>query len=415
MINQKIIVRQTAKRVNEMIQRSIELHPTYKLYSTSLHNQLFLSISITEKDANPEKTIEEIYSRIAEILTASSSQIIHERCFAKVDLRQQIQKARVRALGKHQIQVNTPVTFVEGESCFENTIAGFQIRALKPATGTTIRTIIDDGIPKGRSWNINGSTFYMLQSIDGGATNGAEPSDRKVQSEAMFRQAERLLRAQGSTYQDVVRTWIYISDILDWYDDFNVVRNHCYSEYGFIGTTDSTVPAEQIYLPASTGIEGKNPFGRAATMDLFAVHRSPTSSIKVRPIHSTKQRSPFRYGSAFSRAVVIEDAASKLIFVSGTASIDEEGKSVFIGDPARQMQQTFHVISDLIAPEGANLQDLCEATVFLKRRQDFSIYQNIMAQVGISNAPSINVIADVCREELLFEIDAAFILEKQTV
>ena len=397
-----------------MIQRSVELYSTYRLYITSLQNQLFLSASIIEKDADPEKTTEEIYNRVAGVLTASSSQIIHERCFAKVELHGHIQKARARALGKHHIQVNTPVTLVEGESCSENTIAGFQIRALNPASGTIIRTIIEDGISKGRAWNINGSTFYMLQSIDGGPTNGAEHSNRKAQSEAMFRQAERLLRAQGSTYQDVVRTWIYISDILDWYDDFNTVRNHCYSEYGFIDPTGSQKPAEQIYLPASTGIEGKTPFGRAATMDLFAVHRSPASSIKVRPIHSPKQLSPFRYGSAFSRAVVIEDAESKLIFVSGTASIDENGKSVFIGNPAQQMQQTFQVISDLIAPEGAQLQDICEATVFLKRRQDFSIYQKIMAQVDILNAPSVNVVADVCRAELLFEIDAVFILEKHT-
>ena len=394
-----------------MIQRSIELHPTYKLYSTSLYNQLFLSVSITERDADPEKTTEEIYSRIAEILAASSSQIIHERCFAKVELHQQIQRARACTLGKHQIQVNTPVTFVEGESCFESTIAGFQIRALTPALGTDIRTIIDDGIPKGRVWNINGSTFYMLQSIDGGATNGVGHSNKKVQSEAMFRQAERLLRAQGSTYQDVVRTWIYISDILDWYDDFNVVRNHCYSEYGFIGN-DRQVQAEQIYLPASTGIEGRNASGRAAVMDVLAIHSSPKSTTKVRPIYGPKQKSPFRYGSAFSRAIVIEEAQSKLILVSGTASIDENGISVFIGDPAAQMKQTLKVVSALIAPEGASLQDLCEATVFLKREQDFSIYQNIAKESGISNSPTVNVIADVCREELLFEIDAAFIIEK---
>jgi enamine deaminase RidA (YjgF/YER057c/UK114 family) len=395
-----------------MIRRSIELHPTFRLYITTLHHQLFLSVSITERDADPEKTTRDIYNRIADVLEASSSQIIHERCFAKVELHRQIQNARAYALGKHQIQVNTPITFVEGESCFENTIAGFQIRALKPASGANIRTIVDDGIPKGRAWNINGSTFYVLQSIDGGNTNEAGHLNRKAQSEAMFRQAERLLRAQGSTYQDVVRTWIYISDILDWYDDFNVVRNHCYSEYGFIGKTDSQTPAEQIYLPASTGIEGKNPLGRCATMDLFAVHRSPTSSVTVRPIYSTKQRSPFRYGSAFSRAVVIEDTESKLIFVSGTASIDEEGKSVFIGDPAKQIQQTFNVVSDLIAPEGAKLQDICEATVFLKRRQDFSLYQKIAEEIGITNAPSVHVVADVCRNELLFEIDAAFIIEK---
>jgi enamine deaminase RidA (YjgF/YER057c/UK114 family) len=397
-----------------MIQRSIELHPAYKLYLTSLSNQLFLSASITERDADPEKITEELYTRIADVLTASSSQIIHERCFAKVELHRIIQKARASVLGKHQIQINTPVTFVEGESCFENSIAGFQIRALKPAPETNFRTIMDDGIPKGRAWNINGSTFYLLQSIDGGNTNGVGHADRITQSEAMFRQAERLLRAQGSTYQDVVRTWIYISDILDWYDDFNVVRNHCYSEYGFIGKRDPLMPAEQIYLPASTGIEGKNPSGRAAVMDVFAIHNSPTSTTKVRPLYGTKQKSPFRYGSAFSRAIVIEDNQSKLILVSGTASIDEEGKSVFLNDFAAQIKQTLKVVSALIAPEGAALQDLCEATVFLKRRQDFPTYQKIAEEIGISEVPSVNVVADVCRDELLFEIDAAFLIENHT-
>lgn len=60
-----------------MIQRSVELYSTYRLYITSLQNQLFLSASIIEKDADPEKTTEEIYNRVAGVLTASSSQIIH--------------------------------------------------------------------------------------------------------------------------------------------------------------------------------------------------------------------------------------------------------------------------------------------------------------------------------------------------
>jgi len=396
-----------------MIQRSIESHATYNLYSTSLQNQMFLGVSVTERDADPEKITEEIYTRIAELLTASSSQIIHERCFAKGELQQQIQKARARVFEKHQIQIQTPVTFVEGEACCENAIAGFQFRALHPDSGTTIRTIIDEGVPKGRSWNIDGSTFYILQSMDGGNANGIGHSNKKVQSEAMFRQTERILRAQGSTYQDVVRTWIYISDILEWYNEFNVVRNHCYSEYGFIGNTEQE-QAEQIYLPASTGIEGRNPSGRAAVMDVLAIHQSPGSSTRVRPLYGIKQKSPFRYGSAFSRAMVIEDRQSKLILVSGTASIDEAGNSVFLGDLPAQIQQTLKVISTLIAPEGATLQDLCEATVFLKRPQDFSTYLKIAAESGLSNAPSVNVVADVCREELLFEIDAAFIVEKQS-
>ena len=395
-----------------MIKRSVELYPNFKVFVTSVHNQLFISASVTKLDVDPEQSVGEIYNRIAVLLSASASKIIHERCFGSIELQTQILEARTRAVLKYKMETNTPVTFIEGESCLENKFSVGQIRALKPISETRVRTILDHGIPKGRAWNLNGSTFFVLQSVDGGNTKEEKRTDRKSQSEAMFHQAEKLLHAEGASYQDVVRTWIYISDILDWYGDFNTVRNHCYSDYGFLGKTDSKVQAEQMYFPASTGIEGRNPSGFPATMDVFAIHRSPGSAIQIYSLYGVKQRSPFRYGSAFSRAVVVEEPESKLILVSGTASIDEQGKSVFIGDPAAQIRQTLNVVSELVASEGATLQDLCEATVFIKRKEDFLIYQEIIEQMGIPNSPSVCVLADVCRDELLFEIDAAFILDK---
>ena len=229
----------------------------------------------------------------------------------------------------------------------------------------------------------------------------------------MFRQAEKILRAEGAAYQDVVRTWIYISNILDWYDDFNAARNKFFTEHGIIGNGKSHGHAEQLYLPASTGIEGRNPSNLPTTMDVFAVHRSPESPIQVRPLYGTKQRSPLRYGSAFSRAVVIEEPESKLILVSGTASIDEQGNSVFIGDAEAQIRHTLQVISSLIEQEGAALQDLCETTLFFKRREDIAVYQTIAEELGIANIPSVNVVADVCRNELLFELDAAFLVSNE--
>jgi enamine deaminase RidA (YjgF/YER057c/UK114 family) len=371
---------------------------------------LFVSVSVTKRNADSEGSVEEIYGRIADLLSASSCQIVHERCFGSIALQERILEARSRAFLKHGLDPVTPVTFVEGESCLENSFAGVQIRALRPASEARLRTILDHGIPKGRAWNLDGSTFFVFQSLDGGNRKDTARTDRKSQSESMFRQAERLLQAEGASYRDVVRTWIYISDILDWYSDFNSVRNLCYSEYGFLGNAESQASVEQIYLPASTGIEGRNPSSLPAVMDVFAVHRSSGSSVQIRPVYGVKQRSPYRYGSAFSRAVVVEEPGSKLILVSGTASIDEQGKSVFIGDPEAQIRQTLNVVSALIASEGVTLQDLCEATVFLKRREDFAVYLKIAEQMGISNAPSVNVMADVCRDELLFELDAAFIL-----
>jgi enamine deaminase RidA (YjgF/YER057c/UK114 family) len=395
-----------------MVERSVEIFPAFKLYITSLPNQSFISGSITSTISNPERSLEELYTRIAEVLTDSSSQIILERCFSNIDFQSQVIETRTRVLREKNLDTQTPLTYIEGKSCSDNRFAGVQIRALKSHAGTRLRTIFDQGIPKGRTWNLDGSTCTLLQNINGWTFKNGEKSDRKIQSDAMFRQAERMLRNEGSSYGEVVRTWIYISNILDWYDEFNTVRNHCYSDFGFLGNTDSHIQEEQIYLPASTGIEGRNPAGLSATMDVLAIHRTAGSTLQIRPIYGVKQRSPFRYGSAFSRAMVIEDSCSKMILVSGTASIDEEGKSIFLGDPAAQIRQSLHVVSALVAQEGATLQDLCEATVFIKHKEDFSVFQEVIREMGDIDIPSINVLADVCRDELLFELDAAFILGK---
>ena len=83
------------------------------------------------------------------------------------------------------------------------------------------------------------------------------------------------------------------------------------------------------------------------------------------------------------------------------------------GDSAAQIHQSLKVVAALAEGEGATLQDLCEVTVFIKRKEDFPVFQKVIEQVGIPNIPSVNVVADVCREELLFELDAVFIIAKK--
>ncbi len=396
-----------------MVKRSIEKYPTFNIYTSSLQNQLFISASVTEATSDKGHSVEEIYSKIADILSASSSKIIHERCFGNIGIHNQILDIRTREFLRHNIETNTPITYIEGESCTENKFAGVQIRALIPTEETGIKTILDQGIPKGRVWNLNGSKFLMLHNVDGKKFGEKFVADRKSRTRAMFEQAKRLLETEGAAYSDVVRTWIYISDILDWYGDFNIARNSCYSDFGLLGNSDSPEKAENIYLPASTGIEGRNPSSMPVTMDVLAIRRSQSSKIQIRPIYGSMQRSAFRYGSAFSRAIVIEEPSGKLILVSGTAAIDEQGNSIYLGNTEAQIRHTLNVVSSLVADEGATFQDLCEATIFLKHTHDFAIYQRIAEEINITNAPSVNVNANVCRDELLFEIDAAFILEKK--
>ena len=111
--------------------------------------------------------------------------------------------------------------------------------------------------------------------------------------------------------------------------------------------------------------------------------------------------------------MVVEDSRSRLILVSGTASIDEQGKSVYPGEPAAQIRQSLNVVAALAETEDATLRDCCEATVFIKHKEDFYAFQQVIQKMGIPDIPSVNVVADICRDELLFELDAVFITAKK--
>jgi enamine deaminase RidA (YjgF/YER057c/UK114 family) len=397
---------------NGMVKRTVELHPSFKLFTTTVNGrQLYCTATFTDPSGDPALSAARLYGRVSEILSESSMQIVHERLFGDLAARETVMKARTHA----ETDADWPVTYIQGLSCSGAPFTGVQIRAVRPlAEGDRVWTAYDGGRPVGRAWNRNGASFIIMQDCHGlnGGSAGAPP-DRMSQTDRMFRRAERILKDEGFSYPDVVRTWIYIADILDWYGDFNKARNVCYTDFGFLGgPRKGGNSAEKLYLPASTGIEGRNPAGAAATMDVFAVRRAEDSPVRIRHITGTQQKSPFRYGSAFSRAVVVDEEEGKLILVSGTASIDEAGQSTHLGDVRAQIEQTLEVISSLIAPEGATLADLCEATVFLKRKDYLPVWLSIAENRGLTSVPSVNVVADVCREELLFELDAAFVVGK---
>ena len=218
----------------------------------------------------------------------------------------------------------------------------------------------------------------------------------------MFKRAERILRDNGVSYKNVARTWLYLSKILQWYPDFNKARSEKYGEFGIMpGPGDPT-----LLLPASTGIGADTPSGTAASMDLLAVVGNDDIPSAVMKLSNRKQLDAFRYGAAFSRGAVIREDDVDIIQISGTAAIDEHGVSLYPGDIRGQINCTFDRIETLLAQEGAGLRDIAAATVFVKNPEYAPVFWKMAAERGLADFPAVCVVADVCREELLFEIDA---------
>ena len=224
----------------------------------------------------------------------------------------------------------------------------------------------------------------------------------------MLDRAERILRRNGASYKDVARTWLYLSEILDWYPDFNKARSEKYGEFGIMPGPGDT----RLLLPASTGIGANTSSGAAASMDLLAVVENGDMPSPVRKLTNRKQLDAFRYGAAFSRGAVIEEDDVTLIQVSGTAAIDEHGVSLYPGDIRSQINCTLDKIETLLGQEGAGLTDICAATVFVKRPEYAEVFWEMAADRGLADFPAVCVVADVCREELLFEIDGEAVVRR---
>jgi enamine deaminase RidA (YjgF/YER057c/UK114 family) len=116
--------------------------------------------------------------------------------------------------------------------------------------------------------------------------------------------------------------------------------------------------------------------------------------------------------SSFSRGMRIDLNGLTILLISGTASIDEHGKSIHIGDFRAQTRRTFQNIAGLLESEGATWKDVVRTTCYLRDiERDYAAFNEertaFYAEQGLHPLPaSTGIQAILCRPELLVEIEA---------
>lgn len=116
--------------------------------------------------------------------------------------------------------------------------------------------------------------------------------------------------------------------------------------------------------------------------------------------------------SSFSRGMRIDLGELTILLISGTASIDEQGKSVHIGDLRAQTRRTFSNIGCLLAAEGATWHDVVRTTCYLRDiDKDYEAFNQersaFYRRLCLDPFPaSTGIQAKLCRPELLVEIEA---------
>jgi enamine deaminase RidA (YjgF/YER057c/UK114 family) len=122
--------------------------------------------------------------------------------------------------------------------------------------------------------------------------------------------------------------------------------------------------------------------------------------------------------SSFSRGMRIDLGNFVVLLISGTASIDEAGVSVHIGDFRKQMRRTLQNITALLAAEGCTWKDIVRTSCYLRDiDRDYAEFNEertaFFKEQGLDPLPaSTGIQAKLCRPELLVEIEAIAMFKK---
>ena len=125
--------------------------------------------------------------------------------------------------------------------------------------------------------------------------------------------------------------------------------------------------------------------------------------------------------SSFSRGMRIDLNGITILLISGTASIDENGVSVHIGDFRAQLRRTFENITGLLESEGCTWHDIVRTTCYLRDiERDYEAFNEertaFYKEQGLDPLPaSTGIQAILCRPELLIEIEAIAMFRTEKV
>jgi len=262
----------------------------------------------------------------------------------------------------------------------------------------------------------NGFKAVHCAGLMGGAGDSIYESSVKA-----FKSAMAILAEEGLSIHHIIRQWNYIESIA-WlenvpdseqnYQVFNDVRAHYYDKGVF-----------KSGYPAATGI-GMDTGG--VIIDFIAL--SESEQVKIQPIVNPGQIDAHQYSELvlegksaqkctpkFERAKLIVIGERNYIYVSGTASILGE-KTMHKGNVEKQTITTIDNINHLFSEEnqknlGLNFDvskiRFSHLRVYVKHQEDIPVVESICESMLNCNS-SLYLESDVCREDLLVEIEGVF-------
>ena len=122
--------------------------------------------------------------------------------------------------------------------------------------------------------------------------------------------------------------------------------------------------------------------------------------------------------ASFTRGLRFDLGDTSMLLISGTASVDEAGRTTHVGDFRAQLWRTYRNITTLLASEGATWHDIVRTTCYLRDiERDYKDFNDVRTEfftwLRLDPLPASTAIqARICREDLLVEIEAIAIVPR---
>ena len=218
--------------------------------------------------------------------------------------------------------------------------------------------------------------------------------DSAWQTESLLIDYEEALQSFGATLaNNCIRTWFFVRDVDTQYGGMVRARRENFEEQGLTSDT---------HFIASTGISGNTVSPAPIGIDFLSVK---SASIRTKFLQAPDYLNPtYQYGVAFERGTSVDLHGVKRLFISGTASLDKEGKCLYIGDVRKQAERLLTNIDQLLKADGSSLDRLSYLIVYLRDLSDYSLIQHYLSE-RFPHLPMLITLAPVCRSQWLIECE----------
>lgn len=228
--------------------------------------------------------------------------------------------------------------------------------------------------------------------------------DSAWQTESLLINYEEILENFGATLAgNCIRTWFFVRDVDTQYAGMVKARKENFREQGL---------TEQTHFISSTGIGG-SPADTRALVQMGTYALTGFVPAQQRYLYAPTHLNPtYEYGVTFERGTVMEYGDRAHVFISGTASINNKGEVVHVGDIVKQTERMWENVSTLLEEGGAAFDDVMQIIVYLRDICDYPVVK-AMFDRKFPDTPHVITLAPVCRPTWLIEMECIAVTERR--